>query len=321
MAVVVGLAALCVLGVMAVGYMLIDVGLPTLAAAGILLVAVGKYTGLVSWLLLWLYSLFAVCGLETYLWKDIYDLLLLFYPSSDWKMLNHGYAGPSETGYTIELSATEEFERYSYQLYHYIGTGFHDFRHFKNLDVMEVGCGRGGGLAFLCKYMPPASALGVDILPRAISFCKKLYKDPNLQFVAGNAENLPVASKSKDLIIDIASSHCYGNFERYLAEVYRVLRQNGRFFIADFRPRGKVLAWENALKASGLEIEGREDISEHVEKALKFDSLRREKLIRTAAGPALGKMLRELAGVRSSAFYKRLESRDIQYIAFKLIKP
>jgi len=321
MAVVVGLAVLCVLGVLGVGYMLMDVGLPTLVAGGILLVAVGRYTGLASWLLLWMYGLVAACGLETWLWKDVYDLLLLLYPSPDWKMLNHGYAGSSETGYTIELSPTEEFERYSYQLYHHIGTGFHEFRHFKNLDVMEVGCGRGGGLAFLCKYMPPASALGVDIVPRAISFCKRLYKDPNLQFIVGNAESLPVASKSKDLIIDIASSHCYGNFARYLAEVYRVLRQNGRFFIADFRPRGEIASWENELKASGLEIEGMENISEEVEKALKFDSLRREKLIRTAVGSTLSGVLRELAGIRSSAFYKRLERRDIHYIAFKLIKP
>jgi ubiquinone/menaquinone biosynthesis C-methylase UbiE len=323
MAVVLGLTALCLLGVIGVGYVFSDAyGLPTVAAVGILLLAVCRYTGLVSWMILKFYSIFVACGLETWLWSDMYDLLLRFYPSPDWKMLNHGFAGLNETGYTIELSGAEEFERYSYQLYHHIGTGLQEFRHFRNLDVMEVGCGRGGGLAFLYRYMSPTSALGVDIVPRSIAFCKQRYRDlSELKFIVGDAGNLPVASQSRDLIIDICSSHCYSDFNRYLAEVVRVLRPEGRFFIADFRPRTELLAWENALKASGLTLEKKEDITEEVEKALKFDSLRREKLIRTSVVTTLQGVLSELAGVRNSTFYKRIERRDIRYMAFKLFKP
>jgi hypothetical protein len=81
------------------------------------------------------------------------------------------------------------------------------------------------------------------------------------------------------------------------------------------------LAWENALKASGLTLEKKEDITEEVEKALKFDSLRREKLIRTSVVTTLQGVLSELAGVRNSTFYKRIERRDIRYMAFKLFKP
>jgi cyclopropane fatty-acyl-phospholipid synthase-like methyltransferase len=40
---------------------------------------------------------------------------------------------------------------------------------FKNLDalfdksILDIGCGRGGGLAFLAKYYQPEMSVGIDI--------------------------------------------------------------------------------------------------------------------------------------------------------------
>lgn len=303
------------------GLVLLDVTLPTFAALVILLLLLCKCTDLVSYLSLSMYRLLVRWGLETYVWQEVYDLLLRLYPSPEWKMLNHGYAGLTESGYTIELAPSEEFERYSYQLYHHVGTGMLELKHFRHLDVLEVGCGRGGGLSFLHKYMFPASALGVDILPRAVSFCAQRYaSSPGLSFLVGASNRLPVASESKDIVIDICNSHCYTDFPSYIAEVYRVLRPNGRFFIADFRPEKEVRRWEESMSSSGLMLEKKEDISEEVYTALKFDSLRRSKLIRTAAGPAFRRVLEELACVQNSRFYTRLERREIRYLAFKFTK-
>jgi ubiquinone/menaquinone biosynthesis C-methylase UbiE len=58
-----------------------------------------------------------------------------------------------------------------------------------------------------------------------------------LTFVQGDAENLPFPDASFDIVVNVESSHTYPHFDRFAAEVRRVLRQGGRFVITDFRER------------------------------------------------------------------------------------
>src|SRR5258708_14045516 len=55
-----------------------------------------------------------------------------------------------------------------------------------------------------------------------------------VEFVGGDAENLPFAKASFDVVINVESAHCYGSIDRFLAEVHRVLRSSGRLAFADF---------------------------------------------------------------------------------------
>ena len=37
------------------------------------------------------------------------------------------------------------------------------------------------------------------------------------------------------MVINVESSHCYGNFPKFVDEVYKVLKPGGIFAITDFR--------------------------------------------------------------------------------------
>lgn len=71
--------------------------------------------------------------------------------------MNFGYAEPGEE---IRLDPEFEKNRYPVQLYHHLC----QLAEIENKDLVEVGSGRGGGLAYLAKTRSPASAIGIDLV-------------------------------------------------------------------------------------------------------------------------------------------------------------
>ena len=143
----------------------------------------------------------------------------------------------------LPLAASDEPNRFCIQLYHRTATQVD----LSGKRVLEVGCGHGGGASYLMRTLHPASYTGLDLNPAGIAFCRKRHNLPGLDFVQGDAENLPFADESFDAVINIESSHLYPRFPRFLAEVARVLRPGGHFLYADLRPRVCIAEWEAAL--------------------------------------------------------------------------
>src|SRR5437016_14665802 len=85
----------------------------------------------------------------------------------------------------------------------------------KGLDVLEVGCGRGGGASYIMRYLKPKSMTGVDIAEKAIAFCKRYHTVEGLSFRYGDAESLPFDNNTFDVIVNIESSQCYGSIPRF----------------------------------------------------------------------------------------------------------
>jgi len=57
-------------------------------------------------------------------------------------------------------------------------------RDCKGLSVIEIGCGRGGGLNYITNHLLPKQVIGVDISGSQINFCKNLYSENDkLSFV------------------------------------------------------------------------------------------------------------------------------------------
>jgi SAM-dependent methyltransferase len=216
-----------------------------------------------------------------YLWRKFYNGLAWLFPQAEWKCMNYGYAATTESGHIIRLEAEDEPERFSYQLYHIVATGIKHKTSLAELDVLEVGSGRGGGLSYILRYLNPASATGVDFSQTQVDFCKRNYNFENLRFVAGDAENLPIESAKMDVVINVESSHCYGNMSRFVSEVDRVLRPEGMFLFTDFRATKDVPELEKALTSASLVISEKKDITDHVLRALSLDSKRRLDLIQS----------------------------------------
>jgi cyclopropane fatty-acyl-phospholipid synthase-like methyltransferase len=56
-------------------------------------------------------------------------------------------------------------------------------RSFEGKSIVEVGCGRGGGLNYISTYLNAAKCIGVDFSETQINFCKKTYSNnPKIQF-------------------------------------------------------------------------------------------------------------------------------------------
>jgi ubiquinone/menaquinone biosynthesis C-methylase UbiE len=230
--------------------------------------------------------------------------------------MNFGYVDLSPDAKDIELKAVDEKNRYCIQLYHHVA----DSVDLKGLDVLEVGCGRGGGASYIVRYLKPKSMTGVDISEKAIAFCNRYHTVEGLSFRFGDAESLPFGDNTFDALVNIESSQCYGSMARFLGEAYRVLRPNGYLLFADHRSKEKVETLREQLTNSGLEILKEEKINANVLKALDLDNERKLRLIRQKVPKILSKPFQEFAGIRGTGLYEDLRSGVLEYRSFILRK-
>jgi SAM-dependent methyltransferase len=160
--------------------------------------------------------------------------------------INWGYE--EDPPMAVPLEASDEPNRFPIQLYHRTAAQVD----LSGKRVLEVGCGHGGGASYLVRTLHPASYTGLDLNPAGIEFCRKRHQLPGLDFVHGNAENLPFPDQSFDAVINVESSHLYPRFPRFLAEAARVLHPGGHFLYTDLRPRVCIAEWEAALAATPM---------------------------------------------------------------------
>src|SRR3974390_2776884 len=116
--------------------------------------------------------------------------------SDDSAFLNYGYAPLDAGAAKLRLDPDDEPDRFSIQLYARVA-GARDLR---GKNVIEIGCGRGGGTSFIARYLHPASVTGVDLSARAIRYCRRRHRTDRLKFQQGDAEHLRFPSGSFDAV-------------------------------------------------------------------------------------------------------------------------
>jgi ubiquinone/menaquinone biosynthesis C-methylase UbiE len=122
--------------------------------------------------------------------------------------------------------------------------------------------------------------VGVDFAKDAVDFCNQKYSVNGLTFKVGNAEALPFADNSFDAVINVESSHCYPSVDKFLAQVKRVLREDGYFLFADIRIKEGVEPLRAQLHNSGLRVLRETNISPNVVRALHLDNDHRTAFIK-----------------------------------------
>jgi phthiocerol/phenolphthiocerol synthesis type-I polyketide synthase E len=105
---------------------------------------------------------------------------------------------------------------------------------------------------------------GLDLSSRAIAFCKKTHRYPKVQFLEGDAENLPFKAESFDVVTNLESSHSYPDIRAFYAEVFRVLRPGGRFLYTDLMPAPRGEEYLRMLQSLGFEAQRQRDITSNV---------------------------------------------------------
>jgi ubiquinone/menaquinone biosynthesis C-methylase UbiE len=231
--------------------------------------------------------------------------------------LNYGYEDADHAAFEDGLDDNHRLRSYSVRLYHHVLEALEP----AGKDLLEVGCGRGGGSAYAMSSMAPRSVTGVDLSPVAISFCKKTHDAPGLTFLAGDAQDLPLAAESVDGVFNVESSHCYPSMDDFLAEVFRVLRPGGRFAWVDARPRSGVAALDAAVRRSGLEEIAAVDITPRVLQALDSTSDVKEDMVRDTVPPPFRPLARYGLAVRGTLMYQAFERGDLVYLSRVLRKP
>jgi ubiquinone/menaquinone biosynthesis C-methylase UbiE len=239
--------------------------------------------------------------------KVSYELLAKYIPAEDWHFMNYGYM-PSAEEKPVDFKS-EPIQRYPTQMYHYLASK----AELKGKTVVEVGSGRGGGARYLAETFSPASYSGLDLASNAVTLANKIHARPNLKFVQGSAEELPYESNSVDVVMNVESCHAYGNVDKFLSEVHRVLKPGGHLLLVDFRYTHQLPEFKKQVKDSGLIVREETDITPNVVKAIEAEDSAKTKRISELVPAKWQKLFAEFAGVVGSKFHRNLVSGERQY--------
>jgi SAM-dependent methyltransferase len=228
--------------------------------------------------------------------------------------LNYGYAdGPTVA--PLALRPEDEPNRYGIQLYHRVLSTVP----LAGRDVLDVSCGRGGGVSYVARYLAPRSCVGLDQSPETTALCRLVHRLPGVRFATGDAEALPFADASFDALISVESSRGY-DLERFLREARRVLRPGGHLLLADLRERGEEEALRGQLRASGLALVEEEEITANVLRALSLNTGPRRRLVQDRFPAPLAWAVDLFAGTEGTALYRSVEEGTTRYHRFVLRK-
>ena len=117
--------------------------------------------------------------------------------------------------------------------------------------VLDVGCGAGVDTLFAAKLTEPTGyAAGVDFSKEMIERAehnKQLAEVGNVSFQVADAAALPFEDASFDVVTTNAMLNLAVDKRRTLREIYRVLKDGGRFHIADQMLVGAAQEKEQAI--------------------------------------------------------------------------
>jgi len=239
-----------------------------------------------------------------------YDFVNRLDPEGEARFFNYGWIPP---GHTSDLPWT--LERCQAALYSRVVA-----ISLRGKDVLEVGCGRGGGAWWIWRHCAPRSLVGLDLSIAALQFCARNYRARGLHFLQAAAGSLPFAARSFDALVNVESSHAYPSLENFISEAARVLRPDGVFLFADFRKRSELDLLRRQLALPGLRLEQEEDLTEGVLRSLHLTELHKRALIARKAPWFAGPVLEDFAGVSGTPVHTGLRSGRLVYVRLLLRK-
>jgi ubiquinone/menaquinone biosynthesis C-methylase UbiE len=100
-------------------------------------------------------------------------------------------------------------------------------------SVLEIGCGNGNGTRLIRKYFNPLHITAIDLDEKMIRIAQRKNQDPQTVFQVMDAAKLSFADQSFDAIFDFGIIHHIPNWKTCIAELKRVLKNNGKLLLED----------------------------------------------------------------------------------------
>lgn len=247
-------------------------------------------------------------------WRWWYNIFARRAADDSFRFMNYGY---DADGFWPTLLPNDEVERYPIHLYHYVAT----MGNIQGKTVLEVGSGRGGGAAYLAKNLKPKSIHGIDISYDAIKLCNEIHSGKNLSFTEGNSEEIPFDADRFDTVLNVESSHCYGDMDMFLSEVKRVLIPGGYFLWCDLRQNTLVQDLDSQFQNSGLTLIQKNNITENIISALVKMSATRKSAIEKKVPFFIRRTFESYAGVEGSRVHKAFRNGALVYLSAVLQNP
>jgi SAM-dependent methyltransferase len=265
------------------------------------------------WQLLWRRPLFK---------RAFYEALgLVLWRHDAFEMLNCGFLDAREP--RLPLPAANEKSRLGCQLYERLVRA----TPLRDLDVLEIGCGRGAGACFLEQHCAPKTIIGTDAA-RTLSWAARRIARragaKRARFVRAAATRLPFADASFDVALSVESAHALMDKAAFLGEAARVLRERGRLLVADFFYTRETSShatqrFRDAVARSCFRVESEEDWTTETTAALEAQSPRRHATIARLPRGLRGAAL-TFAGTTQSPLYRQLRDGRATYRFFALVK-
>src|SRR3990167_2932557 len=96
--------------------------------------------------------------------------------------------------------------------------------------VLDIACGTGYGTQIIAK--DAAKVYGVDISKETIEYAKENFNAPNITYKLGNASKIPLDDNSVDVVVSFETIEHVKEYEKFVDEVKRVLKDNGQFIVS-----------------------------------------------------------------------------------------
>lgn len=242
-----------------------------------------------------------------------YELVYGLITPRNTSCMNLGYAPATES---LALLYFSNHERFQYELY---------WQTFQQIDealpassvVCEVGCGRGGGLAFLKKFTP-ATLIGLE---RSLFARRVARKKFGLDVRPTTAPQLALPDASVDVFLLIESAHNYHN-DALVSELERCLKPGGQILLADFNLGSNENIQRKLTKIyknRGLTIENWRDVRPNILDSMRQDEPRKLALLKYIPS-FLKDEARGFMGLVGSYKYTEMATDKRAYFIFKARK-